>query len=65
MAETELAMAERHVREGRRAVVRQREIVARKKAAGQNSVMSQTLLDTFERTLAAFEEYLAAIRDAA
>jgi hypothetical protein len=43
-------------------VARQRELVAKKKAAGQDIKVSQSLLDTFEVTLAMLEYHLALIR---
>lgn len=61
MAEGRRARAERHVREGRVTVARQRALVAKLKASGHDTTASQSLLDAFECSLAAFEEHLALI----
>jgi hypothetical protein len=55
------AMAERHVITGRRTVARQREIIARLKSLGRDTHESERLLDTFERSLAIFEDDLRRI----
>ena len=62
MAEDRLKMAERHVREGRLTVARQRELIARLKALGLDTAASQSLLADFERSLASFEEHLDLIK---
>jgi hypothetical protein len=51
----------RHVLGGRRIVERQREIVARKKAAGIDATLSKELLQTFQITPVTFEDDLAAL----
>jgi hypothetical protein len=56
-----LTLAERHVREGRAVVERQREIVAKQIAAGRDATTSRLLLEQFERSLAIFEDDLAAL----
>ena len=56
-------MAERHVEEGRRTVARQRQLVARQKALGQDTAVSESLLSEFQRSLVVFEEDLQSIRD--
>jgi hypothetical protein len=61
MSEDLKAIAERHVKEGQRVVGRQRELIAKKKALGQDTAASEDLLDIFERTLARFEEDLQVI----
>ena len=61
MAEEPRAMAERHVREGRRTVERQREIIARQKQQGVDTAAAEALLLTFERSLAIFEDDLCKI----
>jgi hypothetical protein len=49
------AMAERRVQEGRRTIARQRELIARQKALGQDTTISQSLLDEFEQSQTIFE----------
>jgi hypothetical protein len=58
--ETKSAQAMRHVAEGRRIVDRQRALVARLKEAGLDANAAEDLLAQFERTLAVFEDDLAA-----
>lgn len=60
MGEDRRGMAERHVREGRTTVARQRALVARQKAAGHDTTASQSL-DAFECSLAGFEDHLDSI----
>jgi hypothetical protein len=50
MTEDLKSIAERHVKEGQRVVARQRELIARMKALGQDTATAQELLDIFERT---------------
>ena len=57
----QLAMARRHVLRGQRVVERQRKLVARKKAIGEDATASEALLETFERTLALLEDHLRLI----
>jgi hypothetical protein len=52
------AIAERHVKEGQRVVARQRALIIKKKALGQDTATAEDLLDIFERTLAQFEDDL-------
>jgi hypothetical protein len=59
--ETRHATAERHVAEGRRAIERQRELIARQSALGQDVRVSEALLATFERSQAIFEANLQRI----
>jgi hypothetical protein len=61
MTEDLKSIAERHVKEGQRVVARQRELIARMKALGQDTATAQELLDIFERTLAQFEDDLRVI----
>ncbi len=51
-----LALAERHVSDGRRIVARQRAFIASRKEAGHDTRDAEALLDQFERTLEIFEE---------
>jgi hypothetical protein len=52
-------MALRHVESGRRIVDRQRALVARRKALGVNTDVSESLLEAFKRSQAIFEDDLA------
>jgi len=61
VVETRLAMAERHVREGRRTIERQRELIASQTARRVDTVASEALLQSFERSLAIFEDDLRRI----
>jgi hypothetical protein len=58
-----LAIAQRHVQEGREIVARQRRIIAQRKAAGLDTRDAESVLTEFERRLATFEDDLQAIRD--
>jgi hypothetical protein len=53
------AMTEHRLAKSRRIVERQRQIVAMRRAAGQPTAHSETVLATFERSHAAFERCLA------
>lgn len=53
----------RHVKEGKRIVARQRELIAREKRAGRDTADSEILLSQFERTLAIFESDLMAVHE--
>jgi hypothetical protein len=55
-----LALAERHVLEGRKIVARQRDLVA--SHGGDDMAFAEQLLDQFERSLATFEQDYRAIR---
>ncbi len=55
-----LALAERHVLEGRKIVARQRDLVASR--GGYDMAFAEQLLDQFERSLATFEGDYRAIR---
>lgn len=57
-----LALAERHVLNGRTIVARQRVLVSARKEAGHDTFDAETLVDEFERTLVIFEEDYRAIR---
>jgi len=63
MTENRLAMAEGHVEEGRRIVARQRDLIARQRALGRDTDVSEWLLSQFKRSLVAFEQDLQSIRD--
>jgi hypothetical protein len=52
------AMTEHRLAKSRRIVERQRQIVATRRAAGQPTSHSETVLATFERSHAAFERCL-------
>ncbi len=54
--DTRIALAERHVKEGRRVVEQQRLRVA---SGASRGLLSRSLLATFERSLALFEQDLA------
>jgi hypothetical protein len=54
-----LALAERHVLEGRKIVERQRDLV---ESRGEDMAFAEQLLDQLERSLATFEEDYRAIR---
>jgi hypothetical protein len=56
-----VAIAERHVVDGRRIVARQRALIS-DKAAGRDTFDAEQLLDQFERTLEIFEDDYRAIR---
>ena len=56
--ETELRMVERHVREGRAHVERQRAIVARLRAGGQPWEVAEQLLAEFETIQGQHEAHL-------
>ena len=59
--ESKIAMAARHVAEGRMVVARQRSLIARQKQSGANTFDSEKLLVQFQRTLAIFEDHLREI----
>jgi hypothetical protein len=61
--ESKLEQALRHVREGRRIVARQRQLINQQKAAGGDTSSSEELLLQFECTLAIFEADLQAIQE--
>ena len=63
MGESRFAMAQRHVREGRRIVERQRQLVLGQQQQGYDTTASESLLRAFERTLDVFESDLAAINE--
>ena len=54
-----LAMAERHVKNGRAVIERQRQLVSLQTARGRHTASSQHLLEQFERSQAIFEQDLA------
>lgn len=58
----QLAMAERHVRDGRAIVARQRGLIERYRSRGHSTFASEELLSCFERTQAIFEDDLARLR---
>lgn len=60
MAETQLEMAKRHVREGEEHVARQRVLVARLRQNGYAAAVgvAQIILGTFEQTLAEYRRHL-------
>jgi hypothetical protein len=55
--ESDLAMASRHVAEARRIVGRQRERIAKLKAAGHSTLDHEQTLQVFESTLRIFEDH--------
>jgi len=55
----DLALAYRHVTEGRRILDRQRDVIAKKKAAGLEGEISEQLLAQFEISQRLFEQHLA------
>ena len=57
--ETELAMVQRHVRQGERRVSRQREIIAEIAFRMQSTRFAKTLLINFENCLDGHKEHLA------
>ena len=59
--ESKLAMAARHVAEGRKVVARQRALIAKQKLSGADTFDSEKLLVQFERKLAIFEDHLREI----
>jgi|AmaraimetFIIA100_FD_contig_31_58404056_length_942_multi_6_in_0_out_0_2 hypothetical protein len=59
--EPRLDKAKRRVLEARRIVERQKNLIERNKQLGLDSTESQTLLRTFERSLATFEDDLARV----
>jgi hypothetical protein len=61
LRETRLEMAKRHVRESRRIIQQQRRLIEKQRRANVNTVRSEILLGTFQRTLARFEDDLAAV----
>jgi hypothetical protein len=60
ITETKLAMASRHVADGRRVLERQRALITSQRKAGLDTSASEELLDLFERTQAIFEDDLRA-----
>jgi len=60
ITETKLAMASRHVAEGRRVVERQRALISSQRKAGLDTSASEKLLNLFESTQAIFEDDLRA-----
>jgi hypothetical protein len=55
------AEAARHVTSGNRIIERQRALIARRKALGENTEQSESLLTAFERSQAIFEADLRRI----
>ena len=60
--ETELEMAERHVREGEAHVARQRDLVAELRRDGHDTEQAEQLLTTFEATLAQHRKGLELVK---
>ena len=58
MSDYHRVMTERRLEKSRRIMERQQEIVARRRAAGQPTKHSETVLATFERSHAALERCL-------
>lgn len=58
-AETEIEMVRRHVREGQKHIIRQREIIASLPPNSDLANAANQLLDLFEKTLEAHLEHLA------
>jgi len=61
IAETELEMVERHVREGARQVARQAEIVADLRARGYPSEIAEALLARFQEVQRLHQAHLCRI----
>ena len=62
IVEGKLALAARHVAKGRQIVAQQRALVAKKRAAGQDTTLAEGVLVQFENSLAVFEADLLAIK---
>jgi hypothetical protein len=62
IVESKLVQATRHVAKGRRIVAAQHALVAKKRAAGQDTAVAEDVLAQFERSLAIFESDLLAIQ---
>jgi hypothetical protein len=60
--ESRLEMAIRHVRVGREIVERQRRLIAAQRGRGHSTCYAESLLATFERSLAVFEDDLASLQ---
>ena len=60
--ETDLEMAERHVREAEARVARQRRIVEYQRASGEVSSLSEEILEEFERALVHHRLHLSRFR---
>ena len=56
-----VALAQRHVDSGRRVVERQEALVARQKALGSSTILSEQLLSDFRRSQTIFESDLAGL----
>jgi len=56
--ETTLALARRHVQDGKCIVAAQKKIISEIKACGGDARGAEDLLDTFRRTQAIFEDHL-------
>jgi len=59
----EVVLAAQHVDSGRRIVLRQHQIIARKRKLGLATDSAKSLLTTFEASQAMFEEHLRALLD--
>jgi hypothetical protein len=62
MQETELEMAERHVREGAAHVARQKELLEQLRRDGHDDTQAEELLTVFEATLQEHRDDLERIR---
>jgi hypothetical protein len=60
--EDELAMTERHVREGERSVVRQEKLIAKLRREGLSTAVAEEFLDKLRMTLAVFCDHLLILR---
>lgn len=58
-SETELQMVQRHVRQGRDMLIRQRAVVERLKAAGLPTNQAEALLSEFQLVQALHKDHLA------
>ena len=57
-----IAVAERHVRDGRAVVQRQRDLITRQRGLGHSTLDSESLLAQFEHSQAIFEDDLARLQ---
>lgn len=60
--ETEIEMAQRHVRKGKRIIARQRDLIEQRWAYGISTRYSEILLATFEDMQRLHEDHLARIQ---
>jgi hypothetical protein len=63
-SESTLVLAGRHVCEGRLIVARQKQLIARLKAAGRPTLNAEQTLQVFVTTLAIFEDHVKGLSSA-